>query len=156
MVQLPKLKTFSEMEPGEKAVTASKVISTQDLDDYCRATGTVAPLHTDEQYARSLGWKTRLVPGLLTSSCAIGLIEQSGLLDDGIAYLEAKEIRFKAAVYANDTLKVETELLSKRLTKAGDRGLVTYVWKVINQDGEVAVQGQNTCMVKADPNSHRH
>ena len=100
----------------------------------------------DEEYAKSKGWKTRIVQGGLTFSMSIGLLENSGLIDDIIAYLGTDKLKFITPVYPHDILTVDGELLDKRISKDGGRGIIHYKWTTKNQKGEAVVEGENTCM----------
>lgn len=139
---------FSQCEPGTKIVTQQKIVTTANISQFCEITKQDLPMFLDEKEARANGWPTSLVPGVYTFSCSIGLMEQSGILADVIAFLGTDELRFTNPVFPGDTIYVEAELLSKRLTKAGDRGLVNYTWKTFKTDGTLAASGTNTCMFK--------
>jgi acyl dehydratase len=43
---------------------------------------------------------------------------------------------------------VKTKVLEKRLTSKGDRGIIVWEKKVINQKGEVVQEGKTTTMVE--------
>lgn len=141
-------KTLSRFVPGERAVTNTKIITPTDVETFANMTRNAMPLFLDEKYAQSLGWRTRLVPGPLTFSCAIGLMEESGLLDDVMAFMATDKVRFTAPVYPYDSLTVHVELLSKKQTKDGTRGLVNYRWAGKNQEDKTVIEGENTCMYK--------
>ena len=73
---------------------------------------------------------------------------QTGVLNDVMACLAADDIKALKPVYIGDCIHVEVELLSKRLTKAGDKGIIFYQWNTINQDGKIVAQGKMTEMYK--------
>lgn len=141
-------KTLSQAEPGEKFVTPAKIITQTDEELFCVTTENKLGIFLSDSAAQAKGWNKRIVPGALTFSISIGLMESSGILDDVMAFLGTDELRFVAPVYIGDTLQVEVELLEKRITKAGDRGTVHYRWQTYNQDGKVVARGINTCMFK--------
>ena len=92
-------KHIQNMEIGDKIVTKSRVITRTDLELYAIATGDTVPLFLSEEYAKSVGWKTQIVPGLLSYSIAVGLMIQSGFIADVIAYLGTNNMKFLAPVY---------------------------------------------------------
>ena len=51
---------------------------------------------------------------------------------------------FKAPVHPYDRIRVEGELLEKRVTSKGDRVVVKYSWLAKNQKDIIIAQGQNT------------
>jgi len=141
-------KRLSQFEPGEKTTTKTKIITLTDVETFANMTRNALPLFLDEKCAQSLGWRTRLVPGPLTFSCAIGLMEDAGLLDDVMAFMASDKIRFTAPVYPYDSLTIQVELISKKLTKDRTRGLVNYRWVGKNQEDKTIIEGENTCMFK--------
>ena len=140
-------KHIQNMEIGDKMVTKSRVVTKTDLELYAISTGDTIPIFLSEEYARSLGWKTQLVPGLLSYSIAVGLLIQSGFIADVIAYMGTDKMRFLAPVYPYDTIRVEAEVLSKKETKKGN-WVCSYKWVIRNQNDEAAAEGENTCMFK--------
>ena len=146
---MEKRKKLSEMEPGEKVTTSSALITGFEIDMFM-GTGVhsgVARMFLDDNYAKSVGWKSRIAPGLLVFGRAFGLIEAFGLLDDAIAWMGVDDLKFGNATYPFDEITVEVELVSKRPTKTGNRGIVVYRWVAKNQHDEVVCSGTNTCMV---------
>ena len=138
-------KHIQNMEVGDKFVTKSRVITRTDLELYAISTGDTHPMFLSEEYARSVGWKTQLVPGLLSYSIAVGLLIQSGFIANVIAYMGTDKMRFLAPVYPYDTIRIEAEILSKRETKKGNR-ICSYKWVIRNQNDEAVTEGENTCM----------
>lgn len=75
--------------------------------------------HVDEEYARRTPYKGRIVPSAFTMSVSTG-----------------------------DTIRTEVEVVSKRETSAGDRGLVVFRDHVLNQRDEVVFQIDKTTLIK--------
>jgi len=125
-------KTISQGKPGEKFVTDPKTITEEEQTQFC---------HED---AQSKGWERRLVPGVMTMSCSIGLMEQAGFLDDIIAFMAVEKLRYLAPVYIGDTLHVEVEFMDKKPTKDSRRSIIFYKFQTFNQDGHPVLEAQNT------------
>jgi len=140
--------TLSQSNPGDKFITPSKIITQGEEELFCAMTENKLGIFLSDEAAKAKGWKGRIIPGPLTFSISIGLMESSGILDDVLAFLGTDELRFVAPVYIGDTLHVEVELVGKKLTKAGDRGTVHYKWRSVNQNGKDVARGMNTCMFK--------
>jgi len=138
---------IQKMEVGDKLVTRSRVITKTDLELFAVCTGATAPLFLSEDYAKSVGWKTQLTPGLLTYSVALGLMIQSGFLADVVAYIGTNNMKFIAPVYPYDTIRVEVEVLGKKQTKKGNF-VCDYKWVIKNQHDEAVAEGENTSMCK--------
>ena len=145
------VKLMSQCEPGEKFTTGSQIITATDIETFARITKYDLPAFLDEKYAQSKGFKTRMAQGGLTFSVSIGLMDSSGILDDAIALVGANNIKFLAPVYAYDTIAVEIELLSKRITKDGKRGILTLKLVTKNQNGEVVAEGEHLEMFRMNP-----
>lgn len=134
---------IQDMDVGDKFVTKSRVITRTDLELYAISTGDTHPMFLSEEYARGFGWKTQIVPGLLAYSIGVGLMIQSGFISDVMAYMGTDKMRFLVPVYPYDTIRVETEVLSKKQTQKGD-WVCVYRWVVKNQKDDVCSQGENT------------
>ena len=134
---------IQDMEIGDRIVTKSRVITRTDLELYAISTGDTHPMFLSEEYAQSFGWKTQIVPGLLSYSIAVGLMIQSGFISDVTAYMGTDKLRFLAPVYPYDTIRVEAEVLSKKKTKSGN-WVCSYKWVIRNQNNEAAAEGENT------------
>ena len=82
--------------------------------------------------------KGRAVPGALVYAFAEGLLLPT-MQDTGLAFLNAT-IDVKAPTLVGDTLHVESEVVEHRLSSNGDRGLVRFSNRVINQKNEVVLE----------------
>jgi len=66
----------------------------------------------------------------------------SGLLANGEA--EVGQDTFKRPLFPGDTMKFQVEVTESRPTSRGDRGIVTFRHRVMNQHGEEVME----CTVK--------
>ena len=82
--------------------------------------------------------KGRPVPGALVYSFAEGLLLPT-MQDTGLAFLNAT-LDVKGPTVVGDTIHVECEVIEHRLTSKGDRGLVRFANKVVNQRGETVLE----------------
>jgi len=130
------------MDIGDRFITKSRVITKTDLELYAISTGDTHPMFLSEEQAKAAGWKNQLVPGLLTFSIAVGLLIQSGYISDVMAFMGTDKVKFNAPVYPYDTIRVETEVLSKKQTKSAN-WICSYKWIVRNQNDEAVAEGEN-------------
>jgi acyl dehydratase len=137
-------KTISQGKPGEKFVTDRKTITEEEQTQFCHITANTLPIFLTDEAAQSKGWQRRLVPGVMTMSCSIGLMEQAGLLDDVVAFMAVEKLRYLAPVCIGDTLHVEVEFMEKKSVKGGSRSIVFYKFKTYNQHGVPVLEAQNT------------
>lgn len=88
----------------------------------------------------------RPVPGALVYAFAEGLLLPT-MQDTGLAFLNAT-LDVKAPTVVGDTIHVEAEVTEARLTSKGDRGLVRFANKVVNQRGEAVLEYNPLRMLK--------
>ena len=93
---------------------------------------------TEELFAVDEENKQRLVPGALVYSFAEGLLLPT-MQDTGLAFLNAT-LDVKAPTVVGDTIHVECEVLEQRPASRGERGLVRFANKVVNQRGETVLE----------------
>ena len=82
--------------------------------------------------------KGRAVPAALVYAFAEGLLLPT-MQDTGLAFLNAT-IDVKAPTLVGDTIYVEGEVTEMRLTSKGDRGLVRFANRVINQRAQSVLE----------------
>ena len=123
---------FEDLRLGFRFRTHRRSIAESDLAGFANLTWL-----TEELFTVAEG-KPRLVPGALVYSFAEGLLLPT-MQDTGIAFLGAT-LEVKAPTRVGDTIHVECEVVEHRLTSKGDRGLVRFANKVLNQRGEVVLE----------------
>lgn len=123
--------SFADLRVGFRFRTHRRTIREADLVAFMTLTGL-----TEEIFA--VKEKRQLVPGALVYSFAEGLLLPS-MQDTGVAFLNAS-LDVKGPTYVDDTIHVECEVSEHRPTSKGDRGLVRFVNKVVNQDGETVLE----------------
>ena len=124
---------FEDLRAGFRFRTHRRTIAEADLVAFVNATWL-----TEELFAVGEKGKPRLVPGALVYSFAEGLLLPT-MQDTGIAFLNAT-LDVKAPTHVGDTIHVEAEVTEHRLTSKGDRGLVRFAIKVVNQHGETVLE----------------
>src|SRR3990170_5674132 len=124
---------FDELKVGFRFRTHRRTISEAD-----RATFIGVSWLTEELFAVDEESKPRLVPGALVYAFAEGLLLPT-MQDTGLAFLGAT-LDVKGPTRVGDTIHVESEVVEHRLTSKGDRGLVRFANKVLNQRGETVLE----------------
>ena len=128
---------FEDLEPGARFRTHRRTISEADLSNFVNLTWLTEELFAvADNEGRAI--KGRAVPGALVYSFAEGLLLPT-MQDTGLAFLNAT-LDVKRSTLVGDTIHVESEVIEHRLTSKGDRGLVRFANKVVNQRGEVVVE----------------
>ena len=136
---------FEDLKLGFRFRTHRRTIAEADLAAFVNLTWLTEELFAvadDSQRAI----KGRPVPGAMVYSFAEGLLLPT-MQDTGIAFLNAT-IDVKGPTVVGDTIHVEAEVTEHRLTSKGDRGLVRFANKVVNQKGATVLEYNPLRMLK--------
>ena len=128
---------YEDLRLGFRFRTHRRTIAEADLAQFVNVTWLTEELFTvGEDAGRAI--KGRAVPAALVYAFAEGLLLPT-MQDTGLAFLNAT-IDVKAPTLVGDTIHVEGEVTEMRLTSKGDRGLVRFANRVINQRGESVLE----------------
>jgi acyl dehydratase len=128
---------FEDLKVGFRFRTHRRTIAESDLAGFVNLTWLTEELFAvDDDSSRAI--KGRAVPGALVHSFAEGLLLPT-MQDTGLAFLNAT-LDVKGPTVVGDTIHVESAVTEHRLTSKGDRGLVRFANKVLNQRGEVVLE----------------
>ena len=129
--------SFEDLKPGFRFRTHRRTIAAADAAAFVNLSWLTEELFTVEDDAgRAI--KGRAVPAALVYSFAEGLLLPT-MQDTGLAFLNAT-IDVKAPTMVGDTIHVEAEVIEHRLASKGERGLVRFANKVLNQRDEVVLE----------------
>ena len=136
---------YEDLKVGFRFRTHRRTIAESDLANFINLTWL-----TEELFAvaddSNRAIKGRPVPGALVYSFAEGLLLPT-MQDTGLAFLNAT-LDVKGPTSVGDTIHVESEVTEARLTSKGDRGLVRFANKVVNQRGEAVLEYNPLRMLK--------
>lgn len=128
---------FEDLRTGFRFRTHRRTITEADLSGFINLSWLTEELFAvNDDSDRAI--KGRAVPAALVYSFAEGLLLPT-MQDTGLAFLNAT-LDVKGPTIVTDTIHVEAEVLEHRLTSKGDRGLVRFANKVVNQRGETVLQ----------------
>ena len=136
---------YEDLKVGMRFRTHRRTIAESDLANFVNLTWLTEELFAVEDDSRR-AIKGRPVPGALIYSFAEGLLLPT-MQDTGLAFLNAT-LDVKAPTVVGDTIHVEVEVTECRLTSKGDRGLVRFANKVVNQRGESVIEYNPLRMLK--------
>jgi acyl dehydratase len=136
---------YEDLKVGFRFRTHRRTIAEADLASFVNLTWLTEELFAvQDDTSRVL--KGRPVPGAMVYSFAEGLLLPS-MQDTGLAFLNAS-VDVKGPTVVGDTIHVEVEVTEARLTSKGDRGLVRFANKVMNQRGESVLEYNPLRMLK--------
>jgi acyl dehydratase len=141
---------FDDFEIGDVHRSQARTVTEADITHFAGLSGDYNPLHTDEEYARGTPFRRRIAHGLLLQSIASGLANQTAIFEGTIAALTEMQIRFRAPVFPGDTIRIELRVSEKEREPALKRGWVRFGTQVLNQRGEVVIDGDWLTLM------HRH
>lgn len=131
--------TIQEMKIGDHA-SVTKTVSETDVYLFAGITGDLNPAHTNEVAASKTMFKTRIAHGMLGAgfiSAVLGMY----LPGPGTIYM-GQELKFTKPVYIGDTVTATATVEEIILEK----NRVILDTTVVNQDGEIVIQGKATVM----------
>ena len=144
---------FEEFSVGQKFEHAiRRTVTEADNVFFTAITHNPAPLHLDEEYAKTTEFGARLVNSLFTLGLMIGISVHETTLGTTVANLGMDEVRFPKPVFHGDTLRVESEVLELRESKSRpDQGIIVFSHRAINQRGEIVAHCKRTALMRKKP-----
>lgn len=128
---------FEDLRPGFRFRTHRRTITEADLCSFVNLSWLTEELFTvADDGGRAI--RGRAVPAALVYAMAEGLLLPT-IQDTGLAFLNAT-LDVKLPTQVGDTIHVEAEVIEHRLTSKGDRGLVRFANRVVNQRGETVLE----------------
>jgi acyl dehydratase len=123
-----------------EVVSATRVISTEDVEAFAVLTGDFSGLHASAEKAAAGPYGRPIAHGMLVLSCSIGLAAAMNLWDDDtlLAFAGIDKLRFTAPVFPGDVIQVRKRLVDTR-PLGETRRLVTFDSRVVNQRGEIVI-----------------
>src|SRR5438477_3923632 len=128
---------FEDLRLGFRFRTHRRTIAESDLASFVNLSWLTEELFAVEDDA-SRAIQGRAVAAALVYSFAEGLLLPT-MQDTGLAFLNAT-LDVKGPTLIGDTIHVEAQVTEARLTSKGDRGLVRFANRVVNQRGETVLE----------------
>jgi acyl dehydratase len=143
MVLLARQLYFEAVKVGDELPPLVKPpLDRAQIARYCGATGEYGPLHVDEPFARSAGFPSVLVPGML----AMGFLAELAVDWLRGARLRRFGARFVKIVWPGDVLTARGRVVDRRFEGGGRYVADIELWAE-NQRGELVVRGAITAQL---------
>ena len=138
---------WDDAEVGASCLSPEYLVTEARVMAYADLTGDHTPVHTDEAYAKTTPFGTRVAHGLFGLSIADGLKTKSELrFVPGMSL--GWDWSFVAPIKLNDTLRVRFQVGSKRESKSRPGwGILILPSELINQRDEVVQKGEHRLMI---------
>lgn len=146
-------KYFEDWEVGDEFETGARTITETDIVHFAGLSGDFNPLHTNEEFAKSTLFGTRVAHGFLVHSISIGLINQTTFFEGTVmAQKGHKNVVFMKGVLAGDTISAKVKIVEKNDKGKTDRGEIVFDVDVINQKGEVCSKSTRVLLIRKKMN----
>lgn len=149
----PAVRYLDDLQIGDSWLSAGRTITEADVVTFGTWSGDMHPLHTNEEYAQTTQYGTRIFHGPGALAIAFGLEMALGWKNpSAIAFLGINDWSMKAPIYIGDTIVVREEVTGIRPSNSKpDRGVVTTRVQVVNQRDEVCQEGSWLVLLSRRP-----
>ena len=147
-------KWFEDLTPGLVIPHAlRRTLTESDNVSFTTMTMNPAWLHLDFDYAENeTEFGRPLVNSMLTIAVVIGISVHETTLGTTVAHLGFREIVFPAPVFHGDTIRVETEVVVRRVSKSRpSQGVVTFEHRAFNQSNVIVCRAVRDALMHLDP-----
>jgi len=145
-------KYLDDFEIGDRWKTHTKTITECDIITFNNLVGLAAPAFIDEEYIKTKTlFKRRFASGVMTIPVAAALFTQLHIIDDCILAMVGMEAKMLKPLFAGDTIYVAIEVLEKKQVTNPDRGIVSFLYLPINQQGDTLAEIKEMILLRKRP-----
>ena len=144
---------FDEMEVG-KTYTHPITRTVTEMDNVLFSTLTInpQPLHIDRHFSAQTEWGQPLMNSLFTLGLMVGISVNDLTVGTIVANLGMTEVKFPAPLFQGDTVRVTTEIVSKRDSRSRpDAGIVEFQHRAYKQDGTLVAECRRQVFMRKRP-----
>ena len=139
---------YEDIEVGTNVRVGSYRVEADDITTYARRWDPL-PVHIDEAAAKQTMFGGLTASGSHTLAIRTLLMHRVPIQEGVIAAGGWDEIRFHKPVRPGDELWLEVTWVAKRLSASKpDRGVVTAMMKLVNQDGDVVLSHKDVIIMR--------
>ena len=144
---------FEDFEPGRVFDHAwTRTVTEMDNVLFSSLTMNVQPLHLDAEFAKGTEFGRPIVNSLFTLGLMIGITVNDTTLGTTIANLGMEKTAFPAPVFAGDTIRVRTTVVSRRESRSrDDAGIVVLRHEAFKQDGKLVATCERAALMRKTP-----
>lgn len=145
---------FDDVVAGETYTSTARTVTEADVVNFAGLSGDFHPLHMDASYAAAAPFGQRIAHGMLVVSMSAGLVVKLPLmraLETTTLALVGMECRFLQPTFIGDTIHAVIEVVGKTESRKSDRGRVELRRSIVNQNGQVVIEGVWTLLLRRRP-----
>lgn len=146
---------FDEFEVGQSFDHAfSRTVTEQDNIEFSLMTLNPQPIHVDAHFSSKTEFGKPVFNSLYTLGIMIGMSVYDTTLGTTVGNLGMTDVEFPKPVFAGDTLRSHTKVLSLRASKSRPgQGIVEFEHTATNQDGVVVAVCKRKALMMGTPAS---
>jgi acyl dehydratase len=119
---------------------------------FCSMTMNVQKLHLDAEFAKTTEFGRPLVNSLFTLGLMVGMSVHNLTMGTTVANLGMTDTIFPAPVFAGDTIRVRTTVLTSRASRSRpDAGIVTFRHEAFNQNDVLVARCDRQALMRRRP-----
>jgi acyl dehydratase len=138
---------FDDLVLGDEWESPRRTITESDVVGFAGLSGDFNPLHVDHSSQAGNPFGRPVAHGLLGLAIATGLASQAPRVDT-LAFLAILEWKFQRPILFGDTIHVVSTVLALEALAGGRRGIVTWLRRILNQDGHLVQEGRTQTLVR--------
>ena len=140
---------LEDFAPGQTFAGASRCITHNDVLAFAALTGDRHPIHYDDDYAKATRFGRPIVHGLhLMALTALGAAALSEQLKGSMVAMLEQRAAFRRPVFKDDLVRSEFEIESAEPRPDKDWGTLGIKVRLINQHGEVVLEGRHVYRIR--------
>ncbi|MFT3800172.1 MAG: MaoC/PaaZ C-terminal domain-containing protein [Burkholderiaceae bacterium] len=148
----PRGRYFEDFEVGSEFSTPARTITSTDIVNFACLSGDFNEVHTNHEYCKTTAFGEPIAHGPLVYAIAAGLQYASGVNDGTLlALLQIDGWKMNSPVKHGDTIHMRTKVLDKKPSSKTDRGVVSLLRQIINQEGSIVQQMTATLLYRRRP-----
>ena len=144
---------FDEFHTGQEFHhPLSRTVTEHDNISFSLMTHNPQPLHIDAHFAAQTEFGQPLFNSMYTLAILVGMSVYDTTLGTTLGNLAMNDITFPRPVFAGDTLRAHTKVLSTRPSKSRPgQGIVEFEHTASNQKGEIVAICRRTALMMGRP-----
>src|SRR3984885_1155750 len=144
---------YEQFSVGQEFAHAwTRTVTEMDNTLFSSLTMNVQPLHLDAQFAAETEFGQRLVNSIFTLGLMVGISVNDTTIGTTVGNLGFSDVKFPKPVFAGDTLRSRTTVLTMRESKSRpDVGIVEFEHTCRNQRGEMVAICRRQAMMRKSP-----
>lgn len=131
-------------------ITHGRTVSRSDVVNFAGVSGDFDQLHLDVEYGKATIFGRNVAHGLCGLTVASGLVVQTGILRNIMAFYGIERWEFRKPLFFDDTVRVRITVEKKTEGSKPDRGLVCLRLEILNQNDEVLQHGLWNVLIKKE------